>query len=80
MLPSTSTTPGIRNNSTEWTQLAAQAWPSGILLEDAIKAGALATNAAPTATEVFKGLYSLKGETLQGWSPPSVSSPAKRTH
>ena len=33
--------PGLRSNVTDWTQQGVGAWPSGILLEDAVKAGGL---------------------------------------
>jgi branched-chain amino acid transport system substrate-binding protein len=71
--------PALRNNTTAWSGLAAYAWPSGLLLEDAVKAGGLTTSATPSAAEVVKGLESLKGDTLQGLAPP-LTFPAGQPH
>jgi hypothetical protein len=38
-------------------------WPSGLLLEDAIKAGGLAARATPSAAEIVTGSESLKADT-----------------
>jgi branched-chain amino acid transport system substrate-binding protein len=62
--------PGLRNNGNLYSEFSAQSWPSGILLEDAIKAGGLGPSDTPSAAEVVKGLQSLHGDTLQGWAPP----------
>jgi branched-chain amino acid transport system substrate-binding protein len=62
--------PGLRSSTLQWNQLAAYSWPSGLLLEDAIKAGGLTSSDTPTAAEVVKGLESLHGDTLQGLAPP----------
>lgn len=69
--------PGIRNNPNTWTGQASQAWASGILLSDAVKAGRLGPSATPSAAEITQGLYSLKGDTLQGMSPPLTFHPGK---
>lgn len=71
--------PGLRSNDQVWYEDAAMAWPSGILLEDAIKAGGLTASAQPSSTEVVDGLNSLHGDTLDGWSPPLTFS-AGSTH
>jgi branched-chain amino acid transport system substrate-binding protein len=62
--------PGLQSNPLLWTDLAAASWPSGILLEDAVKAGGLGPSDTPSAAEIVKGLTSLKGDTLQGWYAP----------
>jgi branched-chain amino acid transport system substrate-binding protein len=62
--------PGLRSNPNVWNQGAAEGWPSGLLLEDAVKAGGLTPSATPSAAEIVTGLESLKGDTLQGWAPP----------
>jgi branched-chain amino acid transport system substrate-binding protein len=62
--------PGLLNNTTSWSELALYSWPSGILLEDAVKAGGLTATAAPSAAEIVTGLESLKGDTLEGMAPP----------
>jgi branched-chain amino acid transport system substrate-binding protein len=62
--------PGLRSDTTNFTQVAAEAWPSGLLLADAVKAGNIGPTDAPTAAAIVRGLESLKGDTLQGWAPP----------
>jgi branched-chain amino acid transport system substrate-binding protein len=63
--------PGLVNAPNIWTGGAStEVWASGILLEDAVKAGGLGPTGTPTAAEIIKGLQSLKGDTLQGLSPP----------
>ena len=62
--------PGLRSNTTLWGEFPAESWPSGLLLEDAVKAGGLGPSDIPTAPEIAKGLNSLKGDTLDGWYSP----------
>ena len=62
--------PGLRQSALEWNELAAYSWPSGILLEDAVKAGGLTASDTPSSAEIVKGLESLHGDTLQGMAPP----------
>jgi branched-chain amino acid transport system substrate-binding protein len=62
--------PGLRQNASSWTEANEIAWASGMLLEDAVKAGGLGASDTPSATEVVNGLDSLKGDTLGGISPP----------
>ena len=69
--------PGLRNNAQLFSELSAMSWPSGILLEDAIKAGGLGPSDTPSAAEVVKGLESLHGDTLQGWAPPLTFTAGK---
>jgi branched-chain amino acid transport system substrate-binding protein len=71
--------PGVRNNNQIWTEFAVNGWDSGILLEDAVKAGGLGPSDTPTAAEIVKGLESLKGDTLQGTAPP-LTFAAGKTH
>ena len=47
------------------------------MLADAIKAGGLEANATPSSAEVVKGLESLKGDTLDGLSPPLTFTPGQ---
>jgi branched-chain amino acid transport system substrate-binding protein len=61
--------PGLRNSST-WTEYAAQAWTGGLLIEKAVKASGLGRRDSVSPAEITTGLASLKGETLDGWSPP----------
>jgi branched-chain amino acid transport system substrate-binding protein len=60
--------PGIQSTGSIFTEIAAEAWPSGLLLEDAAKAGNI--GATPTSAELVAGLAALKGDTLDGWAPP----------
>jgi branched-chain amino acid transport system substrate-binding protein len=69
--------PGLRQNPTLWQDNASEAWPSGLLLEDAVKAGGLGPTDTPSAAAIIKGLESLKGDTLDGWAPPLTFSPGQ---
>ncbi len=69
--------PGLRNNDNDWTEGSAQAWPSAILLEDALKAGGLTAGSSASAAEVISGLQSLHGDTLDGWAPPLTFTAGK---
>jgi branched-chain amino acid transport system substrate-binding protein len=69
--------PGLRTNAQLFSELSAMSWPSGILLEDAIKAGGLGPSDTPSAAEIVKGLESLHGDTLQGWAPPLTFTTGK---
>ena len=60
-----------KNTTGVWSQLPTESWVSGLLLEDAVKAGGLGPTGTPTAAEVTQGLGSLKDDTLGGWAPPA---------
>lgn len=62
--------PGVRTNATLYSQQDFMSWASGMLLEDAVKAGGLSSTVTPTAAEVIKGLESLHGDTVGGLTPP----------
>jgi branched-chain amino acid transport system substrate-binding protein len=62
--------PGLRTNAKLWEGTDLGDWASGVLLADAIRAGGLGPSDTPSASEVLKGLNSLKGDTLDGLSPP----------
>lgn len=62
--------PGLRQSVLNYTQLAANAWDSGLLLQAAVDAGGLTATATPSAAEISTGLNSFKGETLDGTAPP----------
>jgi branched-chain amino acid transport system substrate-binding protein len=62
--------PGLRANANTWTQIGLQGWASGLLLKDAVKASGLGAGGTPSPAQITKGLTSLKGDTLQGMSPP----------
>lgn len=71
--------PGVMQNATLWDDFASESWPSGILLEDAVKAGGLSPTDTPSAAEITNGLHALKGDTLDGWAPP-LTFPADKPH
>ncbi len=62
--------PGLRSNENSWSQLAAEAWASGILLDNAVKASHLTPSGTPSPAGIVKGLESLKNDTLGGMAPP----------
>jgi branched-chain amino acid transport system substrate-binding protein len=67
--------PGMRQNPTAWTEFASESWPSGLLLQDAVKAGGLTAGGTPSASEIVSGLHSLKGDTLDGLAPELTFAP-----
>jgi branched-chain amino acid transport system substrate-binding protein len=69
--------PGVRENNNLFVEDAFTLWTSGVLLEDAVKAGGLTASATPTAAEVTTGLAALKGDTLDGMAPPLTFTPGK---
>jgi branched-chain amino acid transport system substrate-binding protein len=73
--------PGLRKDyaTTDYSQHALQAWASGLLLADAVKAGGLTPTGTPSAAEIVRGLESLKGDTLDGMAPP-LTFPAGKPH
>ena len=69
--------PGLRTDATAWTEVESEAWPSGILLADAVKAGGLGPSDTPSSAEIVKGLESLRGDTLDGWASPLTFAPGQ---
>jgi branched-chain amino acid transport system substrate-binding protein len=70
--------PGVRTNADTFTNLAAEAWDSGLLFAAAAKAGGLgAGGSQPTAAQIVTGLTSLNGETLGGTAPPLTFAAGK---
>jgi branched-chain amino acid transport system substrate-binding protein len=66
--------PSLRSNP-DFNELTLQAWVSGLMFQAAAKAGNLGVNGPPTVKELYKGLYSLKGDTLGGMAPPLTFKP-----
>ena len=62
--------PGVRTNPNAPSGELVSAWASGMLLKDALQAGRLQPGTTPTTALLLKGLYSLKGDTLGGLTPP----------
>jgi branched-chain amino acid transport system substrate-binding protein len=71
--------PGLRENTVSFSEGSVLGWTSGLLLNDAVKAGGLTASATPSAAEITAGLESLHGDTLDGWSPP-LTFPAGKVH
>jgi branched-chain amino acid transport system substrate-binding protein len=62
--------PGLRKSS-DFNEQFLGLWASGLLLQDAAKAGGLGANGStPTSAQLIQGLQSLKGDTLDGLAPP----------
>lgn len=68
--------PAILKNP-NYNEEVVESWASGLLFEAAAKAGKLGLHGAPTSAELFKGLYSLHGDTLGGIAPPLTYTPNK---
>lgn len=68
--------PGMRTGS-NWSEYAVQAWTGGLLIEAAVKASGIGSSGTPSPAEITNGLNSLKGETLDGWSPPLTFTAGK---
>ena len=70
--------PSIRKNTTLYNEGDVGLWASGILFQDAAKAGGLGANGStPTSAQVVKGLEALKGDTLGGLAPPLTFAAGK---
>ncbi|MCK9896026.1 ABC transporter substrate-binding protein [Frankia sp. AgB32] len=69
--------PGLRRNADDFTEIASEAWVSGLLFEAAAKAGGLGASGQPTAAELVTGLTSLNGETLGGMASPLTFAAGK---
>ena len=61
--------PGLQSDP-NYNEVVSEAWPAGIMLQAAAKAGGLTSSTTPTATLLQNGLHSFNGETLGGWAPP----------
>lgn len=62
--------PGLRNNTTAWTEYAAQTWTAGVLIEHAVKNSGIGTSGTPSTAAITQGLNSIKGDNLDGWTAP----------
>lgn len=62
--------PGLVADATAFSQQDFMAWPSGVLLEQAIEAGGLTPSATPSAAEVVRGLDALHDDSVDGLTPP----------
>jgi branched-chain amino acid transport system substrate-binding protein len=64
--------PGLRQgkSSVQWTGNSSTPWVAGLLIRDAVKGSGVTASGTVTATTLTQGLYSLKNDTLDGWSSP----------
>lgn len=71
--------PGIRSGHGGglWTGSAPKAWVGGLLIRDAVKGSGVGASGTVTAAAFTQGLYSLKGDTLDGWSSPLTFAPGQ---
>jgi branched-chain amino acid transport system substrate-binding protein len=71
--------PGLRKSS-DFNEQFLGLWTSGLLLQDAAKAGGLGANGStPTSAQLVQGLQSLKGDTVNGLAP-ALTFPAGQPH
>lgn len=61
--------PGVRENSTTWSEFAAQAWTAGLLLAQGVKNAGVTASTAVSPAVITKGLDTVSNETLGGFSP-----------
>lgn len=61
--------PGLRSGG-DWTGESANGWIAGLLIRDAVKGAGVPASGTFSAAQLAQGLYSLKGDTLDGWSSP----------
>jgi branched-chain amino acid transport system substrate-binding protein len=66
--------PGTIQNTNLWSEVAAQAWTGGLLLQQAVKGAGVTASSTVTAATITGGLDKLSGETLGGFSPPLTFS------
>jgi branched-chain amino acid transport system substrate-binding protein len=57
-------------DSPNYNEQPTQFWLTGVLFQDAAKAGGVGAGGTPTTKELYKGLYALHGDTLGGMAPP----------
>jgi branched-chain amino acid transport system substrate-binding protein len=69
--------PGVRQNTSVFIHNAFMGWVSAKLLEQAIRSSGAPAGEKPTATQVVKGLESLKDYTVDGLAPPLTFEPGK---
>jgi branched-chain amino acid transport system substrate-binding protein len=61
--------PGIQNDPNTWSEFAAQAWTGGLLIQAAANAAGFTASDTVTSADWTKGLESVSGQTLGGFSP-----------
>lgn len=71
--------PGIRQNSSTWSEYAVQAWTAGLLLAQAVKNAGVTASTAMSPDVITKGLNMVSNETLGGFSP-SLNFTGTKSH
>lgn len=69
--------PGLRQQTTTWSEVAAQAWTAGLLLAQAVKNSGASASTAVTPAVVTAGLGKVSNQTLGGFSPALTLTPGK---
>ncbi len=71
--------PGMRENTLDWSEFAAQAWTGGLLIEAAAKNAGITASQTVTSADFTKGLDMVQNDTLGGFSP-SLTFAAGKPH
>jgi branched-chain amino acid transport system substrate-binding protein len=69
--------PGLRENTTTWSEYAAQAWTAGLLIAQAVKNAGITASEAVSPAVITRGLDKVSNETLGGFSPPLTFAAGK---
>jgi branched-chain amino acid transport system substrate-binding protein len=69
--------PGVRQNSSTWSEFAVQAWTAGLLLAQAVKNAGVTASGTVSAALITQGLGMVSNETLGGFSPSLNFSSSK---
>jgi branched-chain amino acid transport system substrate-binding protein len=71
--------PGMTQNSSTWSEFAAQAWTAGLLIARAVKNAGVTAGDTVSAADIAKGLGMVSNDTLGGFSP-SLTFAAGQPH
>ncbi len=61
--------PGLRTNTTAWSEYALQTWTAALLIQDALKGSGVGTSGTPSSASMLQGFNSIKGDNLGGMAP-----------
>jgi len=61
--------PGLRENTTTWSEFVVQAWTAGLLLAQAVKSAGVSPSGTVSPAVIAQGLDEVSNETLGGFSP-----------
>lgn len=71
--------PGLRQQTSTWSEFAAQAWTGGLLLAQALKNAGVTASTPVSPSVITQGLDKVSDETLGGFSP-TLSFTAGKPH